>query len=637
MRFPARSGGPPPTALVSLALGAALLAACTTRDAEAPPQPAAFSPPADALVEEHVQVAMRDGARLDTDIYVPFGGERPVPAILIRTPYNTEVGGRRSAFFNRLLEDGYALVEQHERGRYFSEGEFTMLPRPAEDGWDTLDWIAEQSWSDGQVVTLGCSSSAENQLKLAAAGHPAHKAMIAMSAGVGVAEAGPFREQGNFWRGGVWQQGWFNYFYGSMKQPWPNFPAGLSDEERQILLSNFEVDLVRDEDASEKFVATRMHLPMVDIMTEMGATDNEIDDYLARGPSHPAWAANRVTNSDVIRVPGLWAEAIYDISARSTVAWFDRNLAELSPAARNNQHMRITQGGHCSFGRETEAASIGDLQLGDARYPYEAELRSWIHRWTGKGNDGLWDDVPAYRAYLADGDWAGRADMPTGGGTLWRLGPDGMMASAETQAGQLSYRYDPADPVISRGGEIGGVGDDQVDGSFDQRPEAARQDVLVFTSPEFRAPRDLLGFARVKLSVASDRPDTDFTVKIIDVFPDGGAFLVGDTILRMRYREGMDREVPMQAGQRYDVELPPILLSRRIETGHRLRVHVSSSNFPNYARSLNSMGDPYTSTDAAVATNTVYFGGNAVSSIELPTSEGLIDYVQPVVAGSAGR
>ena len=169
------------------------------------------SPPPATRTIEAAQIRMRDGARLNADIYLPAVTGK-VPVVLIRTPYKTEISPK-SAFINKLIEAGYGVVQQHERGRFLSEGEMHMLGRADEDGWDTLDLIAAHDWSNGKVATYGCSSSAENQLKLASLGHPAHKAMIAYSAGVGVAEAGPFREQGNFWRGGVWQQGWANYFF----------------------------------------------------------------------------------------------------------------------------------------------------------------------------------------------------------------------------------------------------------------------------------------------------------------------------------------------------------------------------------------------------------------------------------------
>ncbi len=586
--------------------------------AEPAPRAPAFDPPEGTLIERDLQVRMRDGVRLNTDIYVPNGGATPVAAILIRTPYSTELRARSQ----RLLEQGYAIIEQHERGRYLSEGEFTMIPRPAEDGWDTLDWIAAQSWSDGRVATIGCSSSAENQLKLAAAAHPAHKAFIALSAGVGVAEAGPFKEQGNFWRGGVWQQGWMDYFAEAMHQDWPQLPETLSDDARRLQLATLELKNTGWGIDHTRYDETRMHLPMIEIMDELNTPRNEVAEYLTRGPSHPDWATNRVSEGELMSVPGFWAEAIYDISARSTVALFEWNRAENLRLGRDNQSLRLTQGGHCSFGRETEDWSIGDLNLGDPRFPLEAEIDAWLQAWmpVDTGNPGS----PAFtgvRAFLADQTWQDAGQLSYGGGEVWGLNAEGSFGVETSEVGapgQLTFTYDPNDPVPSLGGEIGGTGTDHEDGAFDQTPLESRADVLVFNSEPLTEPMDLLGYANVRLSVSSDAPDTDFTVKIMDVYPDGKAYNIGDTILRMRYRDGVSEEVFMAAGEVYTVELPPILLSRRIEVGHRLRVHVSSSNFPNYARNLNTAGDPYTTTETRIAQNTLHFGAAMPSSIEWP-------------------
>lgn len=196
-----------------IGLSAAVLAACATAPLESEPAAGASTeaPIISAATHlKHLQVSMRDGVRLNTQVFLPEG-EGPFPSILMRTPYNNEIELWPTSI-QRFLEAAYAIVMQYESGRYFSEGEMRMLNRADEDGWDTLDWIARQAWSDGKVATYGCSSSAENQLKLSTLGHPAHKAVIAYSAGVGIAEAGPYREQGNFWRGGAWQMGWANYY-----------------------------------------------------------------------------------------------------------------------------------------------------------------------------------------------------------------------------------------------------------------------------------------------------------------------------------------------------------------------------------------------------------------------------------------
>ncbi len=580
---------------------------------------AQFVLPEGASVETSVQISMRDGARLNADVYLPAQGSGPVPAILVRTPYDGEMTSRAS-LHQQLLESGYAIVESHERGRYFSDGTYAMLGHSVEDGTDLMDWIVAQDWSNGDIGTLGCSSSAEIQLQMGVAGHPALRAMVAQSTGVGVAEAGPFREQGNFWRGGVWQQGWMDYFLGSTVQNWPQLPEGLSDEERQALTDVFELSNLNWNRDKAEFDAHRMDLPMVDIAANMGGPQNELRSYLEAGLIDDSWGVNRVSEGEMIAVPTLWTEAMFDISARSTVAYFDWNRQANLAEGRDNQAMRITQGSHCGHNRIGENAKIGDLQLGNMRYDYDAEVLGWFNRWMMP--DAETEPMQAaYTAYLGDGDWLTSDEAIQWGGERFNLGAGGTLAAQTGAADTFTYLYDPTNPVPSLGGEIGGTGTDHHDGSFDQTELEARDDVITFTSEVLDEPMALFGYIEVGLTVSSDAPDTDFTVKIVDVFPDGRAMNIGDSILRMRYRDGMESEVFMEAGETYDITLPPILMSRRIETGHALRVEVSSSNFPSYARNLNTAADPYTSTDSQVAENTIHVGEGTTSYISLPVVE----------------
>jgi putative CocE/NonD family hydrolase len=151
----------------AVVLAAVAVGACVNQ-----PSSAKFTPPAGVQTIAHAQVNMRDGTRLDAAILTPAATGGPWPTVLVRTPYKTELDSN-GQFFSRLLQNGYVVVQVHERGRFLSEGRSTMLGRAGEDGWDTLDWIARQPWSDGKVATYGCSSSAENQLKLASLNHPA--------------------------------------------------------------------------------------------------------------------------------------------------------------------------------------------------------------------------------------------------------------------------------------------------------------------------------------------------------------------------------------------------------------------------------------------------------------------------------
>jgi putative CocE/NonD family hydrolase len=560
----------------------------------------------------HAQVKMRDGVRLDATVLKPGRNNGPWPTLLVRTPYRSELDAAGS-FFRRLLEKGYVIVQEHDRGRFLSEGQLAMLRHAAEDGWDTLDWIAAQPWSDGTVATYGCSSSAENQLKLASLNHPAHKAMIAYSAGVAVAEIGPFREQGNFWRGGVWQQGWFNYFIGETQTKWPQLPSGLSDEERQRASATFRIE-TSDPFTPDDYARVRLHLPMIEMDRALGAAETEIRSYLSRGPVDASWSLDRVIDTDQIRVPGLWAEALYDISARSTVAFFEKTRRE-NPVGQ--QAIVIVNGQHCAFGHETATQHIGDRPIGDARFDYETRQIAWLDRWL-KGDQSAPRPAHPVTVYLAganrwvefdDVPWAGRDPSRTfflsGGGSANTLTGDGQLVR-------------DAPPVVVVGGEISGMGPDQRDGAFDQRVIESRPDVLVYTSAPLTEDLAVFGYIETELFVASDAPDTDFTVKLVDVAPDGTAWNIADSIQRMRYREGEAQALFMAAGAVYRIAPPPMLAANVFLAGHRVRLEISSSNFPSYARNLNTTADPYTSTETRVAANQVHHGGLHPSKLVLP-------------------
>ncbi|MFP3943047.1 MAG: CocE/NonD family hydrolase [Alphaproteobacteria bacterium] len=599
-----------------------------------------FRAPEGTTFRDHIPVAMRDGVRLDTMLLLPPGEKTNLPTILVRTPYDIVDGELRNAnvFYERLLGAGYALVLQNERGRHFSEGRYTMLGGAVKDGYDTLSWIAAQPWSNGKVGTFGCSSSGENQLALAAAGHPAHAAMIPMSSGLGVASAGPVEEQGNFYRGGVWQQGWFNFFYNHGHTRWPRPPADLDNAAWPRFARTFRLgnDAKRLKPAG--FDDFRMHLPMIGLMKAGDGPLSDFETYLRRKPGEKAWLKNRVSDRSDIKVPGLWAEALYDLSSRSAIAMFkvarDRNLA----AGRNNQFLLITNGTHCSFGRESKYTRVGERKLEDARFAYGKLFLKWYDHWL-KGIDTDVTERPSILAYMAGANgWRSFDKLVTethrpltfhltSRGNANDLDGDGKLSpEPAVTAMSDSFVYDPANPVISRGGDSYGVGRSHTDGAYDQTEIERRKDVLVYTSAPLKRDVAVFGFIQTKLFVTSDQPDTDFTVKLVDVEPSGlmeivrseRAWNISDTILRMRYREGLDKEVFMKPAQVYKIEMPLMFAANVFKKGHRIRIEVSSSNFPNYARSLNTKKNPYTSTEFVRVRNSVRHGGKYPSRIVLP-------------------
>jgi putative CocE/NonD family hydrolase len=239
---------------------------------------------------------------------------------------------------------------------------------------------------------------------------------------------------------------------------------------------------------------------------------------------------------------------------------------------------------------------------------YMAGINEWKEfdavPWADKNGAGK---APSKTFHLTS---AGKANTLEGSGRLSETAP--------SSAGADSFTYDPKNPVISHGGEISGVGTDQEDGSFDQREIEKRQDVLIYTSEPLAEDLPVFGYIETELSVSSSAPDTDFTVKLVDVEPDGTAWNIADSIQRMRYRQGEDKQVFMKPGETYKVSPPQMLAANVFLKGHRIRLEVSSSNFPSYARNLNTSKDPYTSTEMQVATNKVLHGPASVSRIVLP-------------------
>jgi hypothetical protein len=237
-----------------------------------------------------------------------------------------------------------------------------------------------------------------------------------------------------------------------------------------------------------------------------------------------------------------------------------------------------------------------------------------INRWTDFAAVPWAGRDPSRVFYLSSG---GRANTLKGDGRLIDAPPTAISTDV--------FSYDPAKPVIAHGGGISGVGTDQEnnDGSYDQRAIEARQDVLVYTSEPLVEDLAVFGYVESELFVGSTAADTDVTVKLVDVAPDGTAWNIADTIQRMRYREGDDRQVFMKPGEIYRITPPPMLVANVFLKFHRVRVEVSSSNFPSYARNLNTARDPYTSTQVAVARNSVVSGPGRVSKIVVPVAASL--------------
>lgn len=600
----------------------------------------------EVICEQKLMVPMRDGIRLATDVYRPAHIGEPVPTIFVRTPYNfntfrdgkQQLRQARAAY--EAVVRGYAYVIQNERGRYFSEGEWDILGPPKTDGYDALSWIAAQPWSNGKVGTIGCSSTAEWQMGLAALDHPAHAAMVPQGFGAGVGRVGNFYEQGNWYRGGAEQMLFFVWLYGVQNTQRPMFSKDISREDI-IRLSKY-FDLAPDMPRVDWSQAL-WHLPVEDIMRNVDGPEGIFADpapvatggrMIQRTPNDPAWYKGGLYHDDEpFGVPSLWMMSWYDVSVGPNLALFNHVTQNaVDPEVADNQFALVAPVTHCGFRRATKETIVGERNLGDARFDYDDLIYGWFDFWLKGEKNGITEKTPKVQYYtMGSNKWQSAATWPpraaemktyylNSGGTANSIFGDGKLITDKSRIKDKSdsFTYDPSNPVLSYGGNVCCTGNAIQAGSFDQREKETRKDILIYSTDPLEAGIEVSGTIEITLFVSSDAKDTDFTVKLIDVYPDGSAYNLDETILRARYREGYDKQVFMQPGKVYELNISPMSTSNYFAAGHRIRIEVSSSNFPRFTRNLNTGGKNYDETEGVVANNTVHHSRKYPSHISLP-------------------
>jgi putative CocE/NonD family hydrolase len=587
-----------------------------------------------AVVDQKVMMPMRDGVRLATDIYRPKT-DAPVPVVFSRTPYNFntwrdgELSSRTLRTALSWVQKGYAYVVQNERGRYFSEGQWDILGLPLTDGYDAFEWLSSQEWSNGKIGTIGCSSTAEWQMAVASLDHPAHAALIPQGFGAGVGKVGRFNEQGNWYRGGVHQMLFTAWLYGVEHDIFkPRIPEGASQEDL-IRISRF-YDLA-PENPRVDMKKSLAHLPLQDLLKNINGKREIFDKMIRRKPNDPAWQEGGLYHETMpFNKPSFWFVSWYDVSTGPNLELFNHLRAHPDPNVAENQYLVIAPTLHCGYSRATENTLVGERDMGDARLDYEGLYDQWFDHWL-KGVDTKLDTLPRIHYYtMGRNTWQTAERWPPRGVEMqtYYLGSDGR-ANSLFGSGTLTqqppatdqpdtFAYDPENPVPSYGGNVCCTGNAVQGGSFDQRGMEARQDILVYTSEPLKEGIEVSGFIEATLYVSSDVRDTDFTIKLIDVYPDGRAFNLDETIQRVRYREGYDKEVFMEKGEVYKLEMSPLSTSNYFEAGHRIRIEVSSSNFPRFARNLNTGGNNYDETKGVIAINKVHHSREYPASVKLP-------------------
>jgi putative CocE/NonD family hydrolase len=580
-----------------------------------------------------VMVPMRDGVALSTDIYSPKNPSGKLPTILWKTPYNEhKARGTTMRYILESVKRGYTFIVQNERGRYFSQGKWEILGHPQTDGYDALSWIAAQSWSNGKVGTLGCSSSAEWQLALAGMNHPAHAAMVPMSAGAGIGKVGRFQEQGNWYTGGVPRNLFFVWLYGVDNPLRAELPASLTDEKLRA-----RIEAYNDLDATKPKVdwAKQIkHLPVDQMLTALGEPPATFEQLIRRTPADPAWNQGGLYHEGMgWGVPALWFNTWYDVSIGPNMELFNAaRAANTDKEASANQYAVIAPVAHCRYAQLGPKTVVGERDMGDTSFKVDGAIYDWFDRWL-KGNTKAFPaSTPHVQYYMMGSNrWQSDAQWPPANAKTMRLylrsngkanslNGDGRLVAEAPPASEAAdrYRYDPMNPVQTIGGGDCCNGGVIQPGASDQRQIEARNDVLVYTSETLTKPVDVVGFVDTVLKVSSSAKDTDFAVKLVDVAPDGTAWIIGDTIFRARYRNGYDKPEMMTPGQVYTIKPTPITTATQFAAGHRIRVEVTSSNFPKFVRNLNTGGPNESEKEGVVADNAIHHAGDEQSYIDLP-------------------
>jgi len=586
-----------------------------------------------AIIERKVMVPMRDGVRLATDIYRPKNATGKVPVIWVRTPYNFNFWDVRNGLPADMkaaltaVKRGYAYAVENERGHFFSEGNYDILGAQRTDGYDAIAWLSSQPWANGKVGTTGCSSTAEYQMGIAAMGHPAYAAMNVQGFGAGVGRVAPYYEQGNWYRGGAVQMLFITWLYGEQNQVRPMFPSNTSQED--LIRASKAFDLAQQLPPVDWSKAL-WYLPEQDILKAVDAPRGIYADavpidtggrMIQRTPSDPAWYKGGLYHDDMpLNLPGLWFMSWYDVSVGPNLALYNLVRKMAKPEIANEQWAVIAPVTHCGYTRATEDTVVGERSMGDARLEYQEIVYSFFDRFLKGEKSSRLESLPKVTYFtMGANKWQTSETWPPAGAqkiTLFlssaghsnSLTGDGVLVKSSPAADKPdTFTYDPMNPVPSYGGNVCCTGSAVQAGAFDQRKMEARNDILVYTSEPFKEGTELSGPIEPMLYVSSDAKDTDFTVKVLDVYPDGRAYNLDESIQRLRYRDGYDKPmVWMEPGKVYKVALQPLNTSNYFDVGHQLRIEISSSNFPRFDRNLNTGGKNYDEEKGVIAHNSVH-------------------------------
>ncbi len=560
--------------------------------------------PYEVEVERNVAANMRDGVTLYADIYRPKAVGK-FPVLLRRTPYDkrSTAPGFDMDYAYRAAARGYVVIIQDVRGRLTSQGEWYPFKYESQDGFDTIEWAAALPYSSGKVGMIGGSYEGATQM-LAAVAAPPHLAGMF-----------PFVTGSDYYEGWTYQGGAFSQWFTQM---WASGLA-LDTLNRRVAKNSNSMQWV-------------WKLPLADYPFLNLGTSSDLAPYFLDWLAHPSyddywkqWSIEERHNK--ILVPAYHVAGWYDIFLGGTL----RNYAGIkmhggNDQARRGQRLLVIVGGHAGSGPK-----LGEVDFGPAaKLDIEEIMLRWYDYLLKGVENGIEKERPVKifvmgkNAYREEDDWPPpRARISRfylhSTGDANSLGGDGSLSEEVPQSEQADhFLYDPAEPVPTTGGILCCDAAHLMSGPHDQRPVESRGDVLVYSTAELKEELEVTGPVSAELYVSSSAIDTDFTAKLVDVWPNGFAQNLAEGILRGRFRNSQEKAEFMNPGEVYRFRIDLWATANVFLKGHRLRLEVSSSNFPRFDRNLNTGEDNGRTSRMAKATNTVFHDREHPSALVLP-------------------
>ena len=566
--------------------------------------PADVAPRNDILIDNLVAIRMRDGVTLYADVYRPVGDGR-FPVLISRTPYSTERFPTAYDAAVYFAQRGYVYVFQDVRGRHESEGTWMPFFSNEKDGYDTIEWAAKQKWSDGRVAMQGGSYLGQNQWRAAQAAPPALVTIFPMVASTSIYHDwmtlnGGWRLSFNFGWGPVRQESRI------MQNPGPHTIDSLH--------------AIHYDDVQK-------HLPLNTMQQRVGRHAKFYDDWLAHPDYDDYWKPlNAEEVFDKITIPVHTFGGWFDIFSQGTLrGYVGMSHKGGSEKARKGSNLVIGPWGH------GPSQKFGAIDFGPTANvdPLPLQLR-WYDYWLKGMDNGLASEPPVKLFVMGRNQWAYEREYPIAR-TQYRPFYFNSNGQANTAAGdgRLSwtkpadvsiadrFKYDPANPVPSLGGN-NCCGTPTPTGPQDQRPIEKRPDVLVYTSDVLQEELEVTGPVKVVLFASTDAVDTDFVAKLVDVYPDGTSYNMAEGIVRARYRESLSKPTLLKPGQVYRFDIDLVGTSVAFLKGHRVRVQITSSHFPQFDRNPNTGAKFGTSAEVKAAEQSVYHDAERASHILLP-------------------